>query len=417
MFLLFKHELRKITQKKSVTIAFICLLLCISLLCTLFASENFRTDETGTRLSGPAAISLHKKQAEEQKGYLSAERLSSVLAHYHEILNNPDNYISLGAEGDSISDEVYGSEIQQYDEILDLMRRAFSPTGTYDYYILSSVNPGDMTRFYDTRTAKVEEILNLDYSTGNYTPAEKEYFKQLNSKIQTPFYYTYTKGWYDMLTRGFLTILLMVSFIVCICIAPVFANEYQTGADSIILSSKYGKNRVISAKILSSIVFTTIIYAVAMLLFTAFTLLFHGTSGWNAPFQLISFNSPYPLTIGQVYLLGLAIAYVVVISIMSITLLFSALMKTSFSVIIIGALYIFVPMFLPSGKAASFINDTLALLPAKAMDIFSVFSVYGAYNMFGNITPLPVMIVIFSACITALALPLAYLGFKKHQVA
>ncbi len=416
MYTLFKHEFRKITRKKSMSISFVCLFLCIGLLSAMFIAESSWSGETGSIINGPAAIALHKKQAAELEGYLTTEKLASILAHYQIITNNPANYTSLGAEGKSISNEVYGREIQKYDDILDLMRRAFSPSGVYDYYVLSSVTQDDVKTFYEQRSVKIDEILNMDYSTGNYSEAAKEYILQMNSKIEKPFYFAYTQGWADMLTRGFLSILLIISFIVCICISPIFASEYQTGADSIILSSRYGKNKVIIAKILSSIVFTTCLYTVSMLFFTGLMLCFHGTTGWNAPFQMASFTSPYPLTMIQVYLYGLAIGYMVIISITSIILFLSAIMKTSFAVVIIGALWIFVPMFIPSSKTSSLINSVLALLPAKAMDAFTVFSVYNTYNLFGNIITLPAAITLFSACLTVIALPSAYFRFKRHQV-
>lgn len=413
---LFQNELKKMTRKKSVIIACICLMACITLLSVLFINETSYSDEKGNNIHGPAAISRYKAQTQELEGPLTTEKMAAVLTHYQAVINDPQNYATLGAEGQSIKNEVYGQQIQKYEDVLDLMRRDFSPIGTYDYYILSSVQPEDVTNFYDKRNADVKELLNMDYSTGNYTDAEKDYFLNLNSQIETPFHFAYIQGWSQILTRGFLSILLIISFVTCICVSPVFAHEYQTGADAIILSSKYGKNKIITAKIASSVAFTTILYTLSMFLFTIIMLAFHGVTGWNASFQLDSFKSPYPLTMLQVYLYGLAIGYIVNLSIMAIVLLFSAVNKTSFSVVIIGALYIFAPMFLPSSKTGSLINDILALLPAKAMDAFAVFSVYRSYSFAGQTIPLPLAIVLFSACIIVLAIPLACVKFKKHQV-
>lgn len=416
MHALFKHELKKMTRKKSVTIALICMLVGIAGLCTLFIAESAISDESGAIIHGPAAIALHKAQAKALEGPLTAEKLESILLHYQAVTDDPANYAQVGAEGTSIKDEVFGKEVQPYSDVLNLLRRAFSPAGVFDYHSISALEPGDVAGFYHQRTEKINEILDMDYSTGNHTPAEKAHILQMNDKIKTPFYFAYTKGWSDMLTRGFLSFLLMVSLVVCICVSPVFANEYQSGADAIILSSKYGKNKVIAAKILASVVFTTCVYVVAVLVFSAVMLAFHGITGWNAPFQLASFTSPYPLTMLQVFLCGLGIGYVVVLSIMSLILLLSATVKTSFAAVIAGALWIFVPMFIPSSKSSALMNDVLALLPAKAMNAFEVFSVYDTYSLFGQVISRPVAILLFSACICVVALPLAYARFKRHQV-
>ena len=42
---------------------------------------------------------------------------------------------------------------------------------------------------------------------------------------------------------------------ICIVIAPVFASEYQAGTDAMLLSGKYGKTRLVRAKILASLLF------------------------------------------------------------------------------------------------------------------------------------------------------------------
>ena len=58
--------------------------------------------------------------------------------------------------------------------------------------------------------------------------------------------------------EGWLTIntcfeLLMFAIVaVCIVLAPVFSGEYQAGTDAVILSGKYGKTKLTTAKIMAS---------------------------------------------------------------------------------------------------------------------------------------------------------------------
>ena len=44
---------------------------------------------------------------------------------------------------------------------------------------------------------------------------------------------------------------------ICIVIAPVFSGEYQAGTDAVILSAKYGKTKLVTAKIAASLLFGT----------------------------------------------------------------------------------------------------------------------------------------------------------------
>ncbi|MFD1904191.1 hypothetical protein ACFSQ7_09185 [Paenibacillus rhizoplanae] len=81
--------------------------------------------------------------------------------------------------------------------------------------------------------------------------------------------------------------LLIVSIIaICICIAPVFAGEYQTGADSVILSTRYGKSKLIKAKIGAAFLFALLIFTVNLLLAAGIQLAAFGTGGWNLPLQI-----------------------------------------------------------------------------------------------------------------------------------
>ena len=80
-------------------------------------------------------------------------------------------------------------------------------------------------------------------------------------------------------------------------ISPVFAEEYTSGMDSLILSSRFGKTRCARAKILAS--FSLWIFAVTSLYLTLLTIGYFGTDGLfvdahlcatgmigNAPFDL-----------------------------------------------------------------------------------------------------------------------------------
>lgn len=417
MIMLLKFEMKKILRRKSSFGALIGVLLCIFLLAILFISENSYIDQEGNERSGLSAISLKKEQISVWEGSLTTDKLVSVLTNYQTTYNNPENYISDGVGGSFISDEAYGKYLQKDKEVADLIRRAFSGVGNYDYYILSSLSSEDMSRFYEQRYNMVNDILNMDYSYGRYSDVAKEYFLQMNSKIDNPYYFTYTDGWFDILSRGLGTIFLLIAFAVCVCISPIFATEYKSGAASIILSSRYGKGKVITAKILTCTFFTTIVYFGGTLIFTLLMLCCYGSTGWNANLQIVALISPYPLTLFQVYLYGLIIGYVINLAVMAIVMLLSSRMKTSFAVIIVSTLWLFVPLFMPGSKTSLLLRQIISLLPANAMNTFLVFSVYDVYNFFGKLVSLPVVIVVTSILTIIITLPFTYRGFKKYQVA
>lgn len=214
-----------------------------------------------------------------------------------------------------------------------------------------------------------------------------------------------------------MTVFLLIGLAVCVIIAPIFAFEYQTGADAVVLATRFGRKRIIHAKILAGFLVTSGIFLFATAFFMVITLTAYGIQGWNASFQILSFTSFYNLTILQVFLRGLLLNYLIIMTVMSITMLLSSACKTSFSAVIISVLWVFVPLFIPSSKSSKAFNYIINLLPAKALDTYTVFSVYDVYSIGKAVISLPIVILLFSIFIVLIALPLAHRSYSKHQVA
>ncbi len=411
---LLRFECKKLLNRKFTAITIFVLMLCIIALSFLIISENTHYNADGSHISGIKAIQANKASQAISEGKLSNQQMKEAFHQYQRITNNPSNYD--GTTGD-LEDEVYITELEPYDDVLSLLRRNYSPTGSYDYYVLSSVSDEMIDQFYEIRHTKIEEIVNMDYSYGNYSQTEKEFILNKDSKIETPFSYDYTDGWSDILTRGFFTVFLLIGLTVCVIIAPIFAFEYQTGADAVVLSTRFGKKRVIYAKILAGFLVASGIYFFATSFYMVIAFAAYGVQGWNASFQILSFTSFYNLTILQVFLCGLLLNYLIVMAVMSITMLLSSVCNTSFSAVIISALWVFVPLFIPSSKSSKAFNYIVNLLPAKAFDTYTVFSVYDVYSFGKAVVPLPIVILLFSTIIVLIALPLAHKSFSRHQVA
>lgn len=414
MNILLRFECKKLLNRKFTVITIFVLILCIMALSFLIISDNSNDSVDGSYISGLKAIQANKASQAIPEGKLTNQKLLEAFHQYHTVMNNSSNYEK--TTGD-LKDEVYVTELEPYDNVLDLLRRNYSSTGGYDYYILSSVSDEMIDQFYEMRHTKIQELVNMYHSYGNYSQAEKEFILNKDSKIETPFYYDYTDGWNDILQRGFLTVFLLIGLAVCVIIAPIFAFEYQTGADAVVLATRFGRKRIIHAKILAGFLVTSGIFLFATAFFMVITLTAYGIQGWNASFQILSFTSFYNLTILQVFLRGLLLNYLIIMTVMSITMLLSSACKTSFSAVIISVLWVFVPLFIPSSKSSKAFNYIINLLPAKALDTYTVFSVYDVYSIGKAVISLPIVILLFSIFIVLIALPLAHRSYSKHQVA
>lgn len=86
---------------------------------------------------------------------------------------------------------------------------------------------------------------------------------------------------------------------VCIVIAPVFSGEYQAGTDAVILSAKYGKTKLTTAKIVASYLFGFAAFTLHIIVAFGLPLVAFGVDGWNLPLQINGTTVPYPLTFLQ----------------------------------------------------------------------------------------------------------------------
>lgn len=133
---------------------------------------------------------------------------------------------------------------------------------------------------------KVNEYLNFEYSYGNYSAEDKSFFMKMNESIPVPFQMDYVTGWEKVL-QNLLGIFLISAFVIAICLAPMFAGEYQSGADSIILSSRYGRNKVIFAKLKASFIVSLDLIALALTTYTLLLLGICGFDGGRASVQIV----------------------------------------------------------------------------------------------------------------------------------
>lgn len=408
-----RFELRKIIKRKSFLLAALILLVLLIFVTMINIFSERIPQETGKTVTGLQAIRLKKQYDLQHTGALDANKIAGAIDRYHEVRGNSDN---LDPKSKEITDGAYAKYEIKDNLILSLIRTGFSPLNDYNHYIIDDLTRLDAVHFYDKRTEKVKEYLNMDYTYGNYSDQDKDYFLKLNKKISTPFKLNYKSGWENVLNNAS-GMILAISFVMIICIAPVFASEYQSGADAVILSSRYGRSKLIHAKLKASILFTTGLYGISILSYILITLGVYGWAGWNSNVQILSLIAPFPMTILEAFVWTALIGYLGCLMMMSITLVLSSRLKSPFPVMIWSVAVLFGSMFIPYSKSSRTINHLIQLLPNKIMDGYEAITHYEVYHLFGQILPRHLVMVGVSFIVTVLLMPIAYRGFKKHQVA
>lgn len=210
--------------------------------------------------------------------------------------------------------------------------------------------------------------------------------------------------------------LLMFSLLaVCIVIAPVFSGEYQAGTDAVILSAKYGKTKLTTAKIVASYLFGFAAFTLHIIVAFGLPLVAFGVDGWNLPLQINGTTVPYPLTFLQGTLVNLGVIYLVLFAMISLTLLLSAKMKSPYLVLIVLVPVLFIPLFVSPNGTTGLYNLILFLLPYHST--VPQFGQYISYQFGSLVLDIFSVRAILYATLTVIMLPLAKRFFKQHQVA
>lgn len=412
-------ELQKLIRRKSTLFGLIGFLI-VSLLSTVvpvFQEESY--DANGS-VKGFAAIAREKSYAHSFKGELTPAVFSQTIEQYQAILHESAHSSGEAAEGDAsgISDETF-FRLYPLSPVLDYLRKGFSPVNGYDYYVIDTLTPEQAASFYDQRTMVIQQSLNHPPEGVSYSEDAKATFLGMNEQIADPMKFDYSRGW-SLLLENLGFFFLVACFILSVCTAPVFAGEYQSGADAIILSTRYGRSKLIWAKIKASFLFASGMFLLGWLMALTSSVLVYGASGWDSPLQMIApgyLLSPYPMTVLSAFLFTTFIGWLACLAMVSFTLLLSSRMRTPFSVIIWSIVLLFVPLFIPQSGGSRLFNHLLALLPGRQTEVFSRLRGFELIEVLGLNIPLPYAVGWVAFLITIVLLPFAWRGFCKHEVA
>ena len=367
------------------------------------------TDKEGNQVTGMAAVKALK---ETERIVLDQETVTGIMQEYLDYTENPDTS-SDDPNRAYLSDEIYQTWYLPQMDLMKQISSVYFQKGqkyTDDRQLLKENLGKD---FYAARKDRVQEDLTYYVEQGSMTPSEADWWDEQDNKVGEYTYGNY-KVW-DLLINN-LPWILFIMMIVCVGIAPVFAGEYQSKCDSLLLCMKHGKHRLILAKLTASFVYASVLYWGIVSLYSAVLLIFVGPDGWNLPVQLIYSGKPssYALTTSQAYLLALMMGYVMTLGLGGMVLFLSTLFKNPYVVIVTAFLYLCVPLFLSTNSGNYLWVHLLALLPEKISEFH--FASYIAYSI-GNIKmALPTAAMIVNGMCAFVFSALAYLFFRRHQV-
>lgn len=407
-FTLIGFEYKKIFKRKSTYLSFLMIAFIITI--SLFGpimGDHYIEGVKG--INKYEMMDIDRQYSRTNKGYIDENKIADIIMQSKLLLADKENLSS--NEVVLLSKDTYEKFALMYNPIMRIFGSVYAPKGKFlDYTAFYKLSADDAKSFYNKRSEKMEEFYSKQY----YTDAEIKKYNELNAKINTPFYFDHYEG-YDNILKQSSGLSVFTALLVSICIAPIFAGEYSGHTAQLILASKFGKNKLILAKIISSITFSIFASFLVICVSILLNLFVYGFDGANVPLQVSYPLLPYPLTMLGAVIVNSILSIMGILLISMVTMLMSSILKNPFGVIIITNLMLFAPMFIPTPENNGILATIIRLLPVKMFGVLNVFSDH--FFAFGNFAFTPyVFLPIFALIICILLIPFSYKAFKNYQV-
>lgn len=223
-------------------------------------------------------------------------------------------------------------------------------------------------------------------------------------------YYTFSEG-YDEFIWDYKLAAVLAVMLAIIGISPVFSSDYAEKTDSLILTSRYGKNKLIRAKIYAAVIFA----GTACLLLTAVCFLANGFcfsfQGFDKSYMLINHGAEdYQgnLSVGSFSLIYILLVFTAVMITAFITMLLSSKFLPFITVIVSAAFFLGTNEIDP-GRTP--LRGILQILPAQ----FIKPDIYLNADKF-NPVDINILILVVSVAVIVLCGLFSYRNYKNHQV-
>ncbi len=356
---LFRLEVKRIIKSRR-TLALLAAALFMSVVMAYlpvsFESIN-RPGEDGKiiELDGLSAIRFKRDCYGKTAGDITPEKLAEALRTYQ-------SYVKEYGTLNDVPLDIYIENIMALRPMLKGLTEAFADPKTGAAADLIDIDPiGVEHHFYEKCVSHLDNIMNLEqkeFESAGQFAADKY------ADVNQPFYL------YPGMSRDafdYTTLYILVLSILCVAIAaPIFANEYQTGSDSILRCTKYGRMKLAVTRVLAACCIFIIIFILGMSIHLLILNLAFGTDCLKTSFQMLFSIINLPnINLGQLQIILVFAGILSLLATISCTLFLSARCRDSLTVLLISIVVLFLPIFAYSAFAgASWIST---VLPSSGM--------------------------------------------------
>ena len=421
MLELLKYELKKIVMRKSARYTCLAVLVALCGIMALNVVQTKTTNNTGEVLSGFDAIHYRQDSAAAHEGTLTDERISQELESYYNVTFekiDPEELAQMSGSAayDTIT-RLYDEQTVQfiYDDYFSWLIRPWAPySGMEPTQVSAFIGAHPDTTLEEALASLAQRTLDANMQGAwTYSDSERAFWTAKQAEVTHPLSYGYAGGWSNIIDCiAFVSFAILA---VCVALAPVFAGEYADRTDSVLLSSRYGRTRLLTAKILASLLFAAGYFALCALIICGVSLAAYGASGADLPIQVLAMGSPYDITVSQAALISVGLAFLMTMGFAGLTLLLSSRLRSMLAVFVIDAALVLVTGMIPTG-GIGILQHILYLFPTS-LSAPALFWSYMSYPVGGFATDVIGAIAMLYLSLVIVCVPLAAVSFRRHQVA
>lgn len=242
--------------------------------------------------------------------------------------------------------------------------------------------------------------------------------KSMIQKVDLSFF-SYNKGPGEMIDYASFYSILLTGCMLLIGLSATYTQEYSSGVDHYMLSSRKGKETLLRSKIIASLIYT----AVVVLVWEIFNLVWNGIKygfeGWSTPIQHMFkyYFSPYSFTMLEFHLVQLCLHLLAAFAFALLIILVSSLCKNSLLSFFINAVIFAVPFFVvETMNFPSWLEDMFSFSFIYIMKIEFLFDHFKTINVWGAPLLYPIVGLLWVIIISAVLLLVTNKVIKNKEV-
>ena len=357
---LYYLEMKRLIRTKSVWILMIAMVVLAAVMAYVPVTfiRAYKTDAGNVQaVTGVQAVKISKETRKDMEGEVTEEKIRQAIRVLNEM------YQEYGSSFmEEVSADVYAEKIYPIMPVLNVIEQVLVPDGKNLYNMETfDVKEEDAATIYEKYR---EEIQGLSQN-----PELVKEMQKISGSVKTPF--TYESG-ITLETVDYYTIyLFLVMFAFIVIASPVYAAEYQTGADDVIRCTKNGRVRIAVTKILVTFTLAVATFVASSLTFVAVLYILYGGSGFGTSIQMgYVFYLP-ALTIGSMLKLQIAGGVLFTLATVSFVLFLSSKCKNVQTALISAFGIAILPMILNMAGNNNVLNIMRCILPTGGFGLIN----------------------------------------------